>query len=80
MYKKLRIGILKRKQFFFSILLLFFNFISLAQQKVTVTGSVTSDNNTLLAGVSVKVKGAPGGTTTDANGVYTPVIQKKHCR
>ncbi len=76
MCKKLRTGILKRKQFFFSFLLLFFNFISLAQQKITVTGSVTSDNNTPLAGVSIKVTGAPGGTTTDANGNYTLQVNK----
>jgi len=76
MCKKLRIGILKRKQFFFFFLLLFFNFISLAQQKITVTGSVTSDNNTPLAGVSIKVKGASGGTTTDANGAYTLQVNK----
>ncbi|MBA4140278.1 MAG: TonB-dependent receptor [Segetibacter sp.] len=76
MCKKLRTGILKRKQFFFSFLLLFFNFISLAQQKITVNGSVTSDNNIPLAGVSIKVTGAPGGTTTDANGNYTLQVNK----
>ena len=76
MCKKLRTGILKRKQFFFSLLLLFLNFISLAQQKITVTGSVSSDNNTPLAGVSIKVKGASGGTTTDANGAYTLQVNK----
>ncbi|HXS55460.1 MAG TPA: TonB-dependent receptor [Hanamia sp.] len=50
---------------------LFFCSLSFAQQKTNLTGNVISDNNTPLAGVSVNIKGRPGGTTTDMAGKFT---------
>ena len=38
---------------------------------VEIRGRVTDENGNPLAGASVKLKGAPGGTTTDANGYFT---------
>src|SRR5690606_36652398 len=40
------------------------------QQRV-VTGHVTDIDGQPLQGVTVSVKGAPGGTTTDAEGAYS---------
>lgn len=60
----------------FSLLLVFLNLISFAQQRITVSGSVISDSNIPLASVSVKVKGTSNGTTTDANGVFTIQLNK----
>ncbi len=43
-----------------------------AQDNVTVTGKVTSqENNSALPGVNVVVKGTTTGTTTNADGAYT---------
>lgn len=58
------------------LLLLLFSTIVLAvagfAQQRTVTGTVTSQDNKLpLAGVSVAVKGAQGGTQTDNNGRFS---------
>jgi TonB-linked SusC/RagA family outer membrane protein len=52
--------------------MLFFSAAVVTTQGQTVTGTVTSrsDKGT-LPGVSVKVKEAPGGTVTDANGKFT---------
>jgi TonB-dependent SusC/RagA subfamily outer membrane receptor len=45
---------------------------ALAQDNVTVTGKVTSqENNSALPGVNVVVKGSTTGTTTGADGSYT---------
>ncbi|MCH5597499.1 SusC/RagA family TonB-linked outer membrane protein [Niabella ginsengisoli] len=40
-------------------------------QTKRITGTVTDNNGTALAGISVTVKGAPGGTTTDNKGNYS---------
>ncbi len=45
------------------------------QAKITVSGSVTADGETVI-GATVKVKGTPVGTITDIDGVYT--IQAGH--
>ena len=37
---------------------------------VTVTGKVTDEKGVPLAGVTIQVKGAPGGVTTDATGTF----------
>ena len=37
----------------------------------TITGKVTSENGTPLAGASVVVKGEKGGTATDENGNFS---------
>jgi outer membrane receptor protein involved in Fe transport len=36
-----------------------------------ITGKVLNEKNEALLGVSIKITGAPGGTTTDVNGQYT---------
>lgn len=66
----------KRLSFFCSFLFLFFSFISFAQQTMTVTGTVISDNNLPVANVTVNVKGTTVGTTTDAKGKYTIQVNK----
>lgn len=65
-----------RLGFLLSFLLLFFNLISFAQQKITVSGTVISDNNIPVASVSVIVKGTSGGTITDENGKFTIQVNK----
>ena len=37
---------------------------------ITVTGKVTDEKGVPLAGVTIQVKGAPGGVTTDAEGAF----------
>ncbi len=39
-------------------------------QKITVKGRITQDDGTSLSGVSVQVKGAKTGATSDAEGMY----------
>ncbi|HWK59444.1 MAG TPA: TonB-dependent receptor [Parapedobacter sp.] len=48
---------------------IFFNYSLYAQ--LTVTGTVTGDDNNPISGASVQVVGATGGTTTGDNGTYT---------
>ncbi|MNK05658.1 TonB-dependent Receptor Plug Domain protein [compost metagenome] len=58
---------------FLSVILL--NMQVIAQQ-ITVTGKVTSSDDGLpLPGVSVKIKGKGGGTTTDVQGRYSINVQ-----
>src|SRR6266498_169698 len=52
------------------LLLLFINLISFSQAR-TVSGKVTDTTNTPLANVSVQVKGASTGTTTDVSGNFS---------
>lgn len=62
---------MKRKIFLFTLggFLLFAQ--AFAQQK-TITGKVTSaEDGITIPGVSVRIKGAPTGTQTDVNGVYS---------
>ena len=47
-----------------------FSFFTVVQAQ-TVSGTVSDENGKSLQGVSVTVKGAAGGTTTDAAGKYT---------
>lgn len=47
-----------------------FSFFSTVQAQ-TVSGTVSDENGKSLQGVSVTVKGAAGGTTTDADGKYS---------
>jgi hypothetical protein len=56
------------------MMLLFYSVASFAQTK-TVTGKVTAqDDNTLLPGVNVIVKGTTTGSVTDANGSYSVTV------
>jgi TonB-linked SusC/RagA family outer membrane protein len=56
--------------------LLLFSFLSFAQQKITVNGTVVSDQNEPLSGVSVKVEKSSVGTTTQSNGTFTLQVNK----
>ena len=59
----------------FTIILLFFTSISLAQS-TTITGLVKDENSETLPGVNVLVKGADAGAITDINGKYSIVVEK----
>jgi len=50
--------------------------ISLAQQKITVSGTVMSDSSLSLSNVSVKIKGEPGGVSSETNGAFTIKVNK----
>ena len=76
MCKKLSNCFLIRKRFAFSSLLLFFNLICFAQQKISVTGNVISDSDKPLASVSIKEKGTEVGTTTNELGNYSFQVNK----
>jgi TonB-dependent starch-binding outer membrane protein SusC len=52
-------------------LLLLFPGMLMAQELKTVTGTVTDASGTPIQAASVKVKGAKGGTTTNASGVFS---------
>jgi len=47
---------------------------TLAMQDLRITGKVTGANGEALAGVSISVKGAGSGTSTDNNGAYTLTV------
>lgn len=66
----------QRKNHLLLLFCLLFSSLLFAQERVTVNGSVLSDNNTALAGVSVVVKGTIRGTTTDANGKFSITVNK----
>lgn len=56
------------------VLMLFLATLSLcswAQQVMTVKGTVKDTGNNPLSGVSVVIKGSPGGTMTDVNGNFS---------
>ena len=57
------------------LLIFFFLFLlqvsALGQETITVTGTVTGEQNRPLEGVSVLVKGTTTGLTTDASGRYS---------
>jgi TonB-dependent starch-binding outer membrane protein SusC len=48
--------------------------LSVFSQTKTVTGTVTDDKGAPIQGASVAVKGAKGGTTTDAAGAFTLTV------
>jgi hypothetical protein len=60
----------REKGLFLFALLGLCSLFSFAQQTITVTGKVTSESQPLY-GVSVTVKGATSGTTTDEQGNYS---------
>ncbi len=78
MYKKESFFIKQTIKVSLTLLFLFSTFLSTAQQnKITISGKVTSQNNAPLAGVSVKVKNATGGTTTDEQGKFSLQVNKE---
>lgn len=58
------------KKFLLLIALISLAFVTYAQTG-KVTGKVLNNKNEPLAGVSVKITGAQGGTTTDVDGLFT---------
>ena len=56
--------------------LLLFSFVAVAQQKVTISGTVISDKGAPLPDVSVKVENETAGTTTGANGSFSLNVDK----
>jgi TonB-linked SusC/RagA family outer membrane protein len=48
--------------------------LALAQQNVTVTGTVTDGSDAPLPGVNVTIKGTATGVATDANGKYSITV------
>jgi TonB-linked SusC/RagA family outer membrane protein len=54
-----------------SLFILMFIATSAFAQNRTVTGTVTSEDNQPIPGVSVRIKGSRGGVSTAANGQYT---------
>ncbi len=68
-----------KKFLFIYILLLGISANALAQQNITVTGTVIDTNKEPLIGVSVSVSNSPGlGTITDLNGKFTIKMQPYH--
>ncbi len=61
----------QKKKVSLFIFFLFFSLFLIAQQKLTVSGSVFTENNIPLAGVSVFVKGTSIVSSTDAKGKFT---------
>src|SRR3954469_10351640 len=67
MEKRLLLRIFK----FFLFIFYFFHCASLYAQVRSVTGIVTNDKGQPLSGVSIIVKGKPGGTNTTSNGTFS---------
>ncbi|HTI93845.1 MAG TPA: TonB-dependent receptor [Puia sp.] len=77
MSKKHFAYLLQKKKLFFLLFLFLSTFnLLFAQEKITVSGKVSSDSSQPLSNVSVTVKGQPGGTTTDAGGAFTIRVNK----
>lgn len=56
----------------FSLLILLLSFSTLvAQQNITVSGTVVDDTGETLPGVSILVKGTTNGTVTNIDGIYS---------
>jgi iron complex outermembrane receptor protein len=63
--------LLKRISFLF--LCVSFTQLAFSQTKI-ITGTVNDDKGAPVQGASVAVKGAKGGTTTDASGAFTLTV------
>jgi len=66
----------KRMRLLFTSLFLFTCFAAFAQEKINVTGTVLSDSSLPLSNVTVMVKGANTGTTTNDNGQFSIKVAK----
>jgi TonB-dependent receptor len=58
------------KKYFLLVAFIFVAFVSFAQTG-KITGKVLNSKNEPLQGVSIKITGAPGGTTSDVDGRFT---------
>ncbi|UKT65887.1 SusC/RagA family TonB-linked outer membrane protein [Pedobacter mucosus] len=59
-----------------AITLLFFSITVFAQESKKITGKVIDETNQSVPGVTVRIKGMPGGTSTNSDGTYS--IQAKN--
>ena len=67
----------QKKKIIIFIFYLFSSIFIYAQEKVTVKGTVLTENNGPIAGVSIAVKGLTGGgASTGADGVFTVTVNK----
>ncbi|MEO8415218.1 MAG: TonB-dependent receptor [Ginsengibacter sp.] len=76
MQKKLPPFFTTKREFLVCIFVLFFSSFTFGQQKITINGTVTGDNNVPMAGVSVNVRGTSMGTTTDPQGNFNLQVNK----
>src|SRR5690348_8671215 len=76
MSKKLLPFLQQKRKLLILVPFLFFYLLSFAQQKTVVTGIVYSSDSAPLPGVSVTVKGANNGTTTDTQGKFSIQVDK----
>jgi len=76
MLKKTLPSLQQKKRLLLILFSLLFSSFLFAQEKLTVKGTVLIENNTPLAGASVKVKGSSGGTVTDADGKFSIQVNK----
>lgn len=60
---------MSKKHFIFSLILIVVNLAAFSQTG-KVAGKILNEKNEPLQGVSIKITGAPGGTTTDGSGQY----------
>lgn len=74
--KKSALLLQRMKRLFIFFLFLSASNVSFAQEKVTVTGTITSDSGTPLSSVSIAIKGQTGGTTSSADGAFTIRVNK----
>lgn len=66
----------RRKLLFFYLLFLSASNFSFAQEKISVSGTVSSDSSMPLSSVSISVKGQAGGTTSAADGTFIIKVNK----
>lgn len=77
MLKKQFAFLLRRKNLlFFFLLFLSASHFSFAQEKITVSGTVSSDSSMPLSSMSISVKGQAGGTTSAADGAFIIKVNK----
>ena len=70
-------GYLRCRQLFLFLILLSASTVIFAQTPIRVTGTVKDAKGAALAGVSITLKGATTGVTTDANGQYSINVPSK---
>ncbi|MBS1662830.1 MAG: SusC/RagA family TonB-linked outer membrane protein [Bacteroidetes bacterium] len=66
----------RKKAMFFFLLFLSTSLYSFAQEKLAVSGTISSDSSRPLSNVSITIKGQSGGTTSDANGAFSLKVSK----
>lgn len=69
---------LQKQNKFLLLLILCFLFSAhlFSQEKITLTGTLTSEDNRPLQGVSITIKGGKRGTSTDTTGKFSIIVNK----